>query len=66
MELSNLHLFGFYKNDFQFVRLVREVPALVNTCIMFYNTSCFVGSSKVSSIFQFGVVMKFVTYWITM
>jgi hypothetical protein len=33
---------------------------LVNTYTMFYNMSCFVANLKVSSIFQLGVVMKFI------
>jgi hypothetical protein len=59
LEFPNLHLFGFCNNNFEFVRSLREVDA-INTCIMFCNMSCFVGSLKFSSIFQLGVVTKFV------
>jgi hypothetical protein len=36
----------------------------VNTCTMYYNMSCFVGSLKISFISQLGVAMKFVACWL--
>jgi hypothetical protein len=36
----------------------------INTCTMYYNMSCFVGSLKISFISQLGVAMKFVACWL--
>jgi len=60
-ELSNLHLHGSCYYDSSSLGKWGN-GYHVNTCIMYYNMSCFVGSLKFSFISQVGVAMKLVAF----
>ncbi len=54
-EFPNLHLHGFFNDDFKLIWENGGNECYVNICIIYYNMSCFVYSLKFSIISQLGV-----------